>query len=100
MATLTSFKLIQPTMYKYIIPVSLICVLFACNHQKHAVADTNKPKNNRRTDEKTQIDPNLNSESRPDYNPSAERLTDLLHTKMEVRFDWTKRYMYGKATIT
>jgi aminopeptidase N len=87
-------------MYKYIIPVSLICVLFACNHQKHATTDKNPKKANWWDADKVEVDPNLNAESRLDYNPSAERLTDLLHTKLEVRFDWAKRYMYGKATIS
>ncbi|MEM7106287.1 MAG: M1 family aminopeptidase [Bacteroidota bacterium] len=36
----------------------------------------------------------------PIYNPSAERTHDLLHTKLDVRFDWTKQYLLGKATLT
>lgn len=36
----------------------------------------------------------------PVYNASATRLNDLLHTKLEVSFDWTKEYLYGQATIT
>ncbi|TND10514.1 MAG: aminopeptidase N [Bacteroidetes bacterium] len=28
------------------------------------------------------------------------RVNDLLHTKLEVSFDWQKRYLYGKATIS
>ena len=35
----------------------------------------------------------------PVYNPSATRVNDLLHTKLEVSFDWAKQYLYGKATI-
>jgi aminopeptidase N len=34
------------------------------------------------------------------YQEAASRINDLLHTKLEVSFDWTKQYMYGKATIT
>lgn len=49
--------------------------------------------------DKTPVDPNLNSESRPDYNPSPDHESDILHTKLDVRFDWAKRYLYGKATI-
>ena len=33
------------------------------------------------------------------YQPSATRINDILHTKLEVSFDWTKQYLYGKATI-
>lgn len=34
------------------------------------------------------------------YRASATQVTDILHTKLEVNFDWSKQYMYGKATIT
>jgi aminopeptidase N len=34
------------------------------------------------------------------YNPSARRLSDLLHTRLEVRFDWQKEQVLGKATLT
>lgn len=31
---------------------------------------------------------------------AATRINDLLHTRLEVSFDWNKRYLYGKATIS
>lgn len=34
------------------------------------------------------------------YQASATRATDIIHTKLDVSFDWAKQYMYGKATIT
>lgn len=34
------------------------------------------------------------------YRESAARLNDLVHTKLEVTFDYAKSYMYGKAWIT
>jgi len=34
------------------------------------------------------------------YKASRTLLTDLIHTKLEVSFDWQKAWMYGKATIT
>ena len=34
------------------------------------------------------------------YRASATRLNDLVHTKLDVRFDFEKCYLYGKATIT
>ena len=34
------------------------------------------------------------------YRASATKLTDIIHTKLEVKFDWTKQYMYGQAIIT
>lgn len=33
------------------------------------------------------------------YNPSAKRQNDLLHTKLDVRFDWSKQHVLGKATL-
>jgi aminopeptidase N len=35
-----------------------------------------------------------------DYQPSSTRINDILHTKLDVRFDYKKQYLYGKATIT
>lgn len=35
----------------------------------------------------------------PVYRASVTRKNDILHTKLEVSFDWLKQYMYGKATI-
>lgn len=37
---------------------------------------------------------------RPIYNPSNNRLFDLLHTKLSVAFNWDKAHMYGKAELT
>jgi aminopeptidase N len=34
------------------------------------------------------------------YRGSATRVNDLVHTKLEVKFDYSKSYMYGKAWIT
>ena len=34
------------------------------------------------------------------YNPSRTHKSDLLHTKLEVEFDWKKRQLLGVATLT
>ncbi len=34
------------------------------------------------------------------YRASGTRINDLVHTKLDVRFDYDKAYMYGKAWIT
>jgi aminopeptidase N len=39
-------------------------------------------------------------QGRPVYNPSETQLTDLIHTKLEVNFDWKQSRMNGIATIT
>ena len=34
------------------------------------------------------------------YNPSATRIHDLIHTKLEIAFDWDKQYVLGKAELS
>jgi aminopeptidase N len=34
------------------------------------------------------------------YRGSAEKINDLIHTKLDVRFDYKKRYLYGKEWVT
>lgn len=34
------------------------------------------------------------------YRGSARRINDLIHTKLDVRFDYGRRFLYGKAWIT
>lgn len=34
------------------------------------------------------------------YRAAATKVNDLVHTKLDVRFDYAKRYLYGKAWIT
>ncbi|RMG83625.1 MAG: hypothetical protein D6707_00775 [Bacteroidetes bacterium] len=36
----------------------------------------------------------------PVYQASEKRINDLIHTKLDVRFDWEKQYLYGKAHLT
>ncbi|HMW74085.1 MAG TPA: alanyl aminopeptidase, partial [Saprospiraceae bacterium] len=35
----------------------------------------------------------------PEYKPSYSREIDLLHTKLEVSFDWAKEQVLGKAAL-
>lgn len=35
----------------------------------------------------------------PTYNGAETRTHDLIHTKLDVRFDWQKQYLYGKAVL-
>ncbi len=36
----------------------------------------------------------------PLYHATRTQLTNLIHTKLEVEFDWDKSWMHGKATLT
>lgn len=41
-----------------------------------------------------------NSEAKQEnYNASATRLSDVIHTDLAVRFDWEKQHLFGTATI-
>ena len=33
-----------------------------------------------------------------DYRPEETKIFDLIHTKLEVKFDWDKQHLLGKAT--
>ena len=33
------------------------------------------------------------------YNPSHKRINDLIHTKLELSFDWENETVLGKATL-
>lgn len=50
------------------------------------------------TDEDWNLDPIV--ATRDIYNPSRTLLTDLIHTKLEVKFNWEQSRMNGRATIT
>ena len=34
------------------------------------------------------------------YRPAAERKNDLIHTALNVSFDWQQQYLFGKATLS
>ena len=42
----------------------------------------------------------LPAPERPKYNESNKREHDLLHTKLEVKFDYNKAWVHGNATLT
>ena len=43
---------------------------------------------------------NANDDWKKDYRYTATKINDLVHTKLDVRFDFDKAYLYGKAWIT
>ena len=46
-----------------------------------------------------EVDRNAKTEV-ADYQASNKRVNDLLHTKLDVKFDWEKQYLYGNAELT
>lgn len=47
-----------------------------------------------------QVDAPKDDKSKKVYRETSTRINDLVHTKLEARFDYAKAYMYGKAWIT
>ncbi|MDG1334293.1 MAG: M1 family aminopeptidase [Crocinitomicaceae bacterium] len=89
-------------MKKYLIIIGAAIVLAACGvkkeNEKNVVAVTEaRPE----VVEEVFIEPEpeLPTE-RPIYQETETILTDLIHTRLEVNFDWTKSRMNGIATIT
>lgn len=46
------------------------------------------------------VDTSRKSQQHPPYQPAFNRTIDILHTKLEVSFNWEKQHLYGKSTIT
>ena len=77
--------------------IAVLMALGACKPQAQIVAveDRNLPAvevTSDRADTNTPL-------QLPPYNPSYTRRNDLLHTKLDVRFDWDKQHVIGKATL-
>lgn len=74
-----------------IITLSSILLIQACKPGKEAI-ETPITEVNLDT---VEVDSNVEEV----YNPSETRVNDLLHTKLEVSFDWDSTYLYGKAYL-
>ena len=71
--------------------------LGACNSSK--VITTDVITEERMLDTLSVTADKIESFERPKYNPSYKRDNDLIHTKLEVSFDWDKQYLNGQATL-
>ncbi len=74
---------------------SILCTYFlvACGIQKPTENETPITEN-------IQLEGDVSEDIVLPYKASRTLFTDLIHTKLEVSFDWQKAWMYGKATIT
>ncbi len=52
-----------------------------------------------RVDDIIEPEDNIDNE-RPVYHASARQVWDLIHTKLEVSFDWENQYLFGKAYLS
>lgn len=87
---------------RYLTAISLFIIglgLSACKANKEVFKDDSETK-----ETVDDLFGNLEDEkelpTRPRYNPSAKRINDVTHAKLEVSFDWEKSYLYGTATHT
>jgi aminopeptidase N len=86
--------------FNIIILSYLSVVIFACAAKKNtaSTAGNNDPVIN--LDTLTVTAGGDSKEPEPKiYRAANTKLSDLLHTKLEVRFDWANSWLYGKATI-
>ena len=42
----------------------------------------------------------VKSDNPLEYQPSETRINDLIHTKLDVKFDWPNAHLYGRANLT
>lgn len=80
----------------------LVALLFltACGTKKANSSESSIPST---TDvvEETQLDEDVDTSAEaPIYHGARTILSNLIHTKLELKPDWEKAYMYGVATIT
>lgn len=82
---------------KYFVSFSIFFVLTACSISKKDNQVNNPSLELTKEVENTKP---VYPSTRPLYQASETKKTQLIHTKLEVRFDWTKSWMYGNAEIT
>lgn len=79
-----------------LIPVALVCLLLStgCDPSRRTTGKHDGQTVNLNFDTLT-----IKPGPAEVYSPTPTRVNDILHTSLDVRFDWDKRYLYGKATI-
>ena len=98
-------------MKKYLIGLSIFSLLFSCKVGKTDSDEYTEVEITEDSlafddfsfdeyDDSELLEPENEVPVRGIYNPSKTLLTDLVHTKLEVSFNWEKSQLNGKATIT
>ena len=95
-------------MKNVILFVVVSVILFACGTSKPEDSTKNKVEessastntNQEIREEKVVTESTTEIKERDDYNASATIKTDLIHTKLEVNFNWEESQMNGMATLT
>ena len=91
---------------KYTLAIFASIMLIACSGPKEIVMEA-PPMEEEILDTLVVTAPPITSENKedpipqelPKYNPSATRDMDLLHTQLDLRFDWKKQWVLGWASI-
>ncbi len=71
---------------------AFLVLVFGCTSTKKAITETH-PESSKNDSSRQRVE-------RKVYQGSYALVNDLEHTKLEVKFDWQKKYLLGKATIT
>lgn len=95
-------------MKQLLVFLTVLCLLgTGCNSQKIIVAPAISDTEYRELDTlsivASSVSPGTTAEPEFELEPYAdsyERKHDLLHTSLDVRFNWEKQQVYGKATLT
>ncbi len=80
-------------LHRFCVIAIVLCTVAACSSSKNARKDKNSV-----TVDLDSIEITASREN--PYRATAPRDFDLLHTKLEVRFDYANQYLLGKATLT
>jgi aminopeptidase N len=88
-----------------ILSLLLLFLLFSsCNQQKVLVAPVEEFEirnlDTMVVSASREPEPEPDNFSLPQYNPSATRDNDLLHTKLDLHFNWEKEQVIGEATLS
>ena len=81
-------------MNKGIISVAITSIILVACHPKKDISSPNNATVEATTPKEEQL-----PKVQPVYNASENRVNDLLHTKLEVSFDWQERQLFGKAAL-
>lgn len=85
------------TKHTHYLFVAVLLLISSCNLFKKNKTNNNLSQTNAITLDTLEIGSNS---SVREYRAAATRINDILHTKLDVSFNWEKQYLYGKATIT
>ena len=90
-------------MYRLFLVLIGAFVLFSCDGPKEITTTEPDPHSRPPVNSREQADPEdpeLANVFPDTYNPSATRDFDLIHTRLEVSFDWQNQFLMGEAELT